>query len=44
MAGTATGSATLPILRNIRRYDFKLASRHIVLKSQGSPRPLASLA
>ena len=43
-AGTVTGSATLPILRNVGRYDFKLASRHMVLKSRGSPPPLVSLA
>jgi hypothetical protein len=35
---------TLLILHNIKRYDFKLTSKHIMLKSQGSPCPLASLA
>jgi hypothetical protein len=44
MANIATRSATLLILRNVKRYNFKLASRYIVLKSRGSPRPLASLA
>jgi hypothetical protein len=41
---TITRFTTLLILYNIKRYNFKLTSKYIVLKSRGSPRPLTSLA